>query len=128
MPIERATRQRDAIREVIESAGRPLSPQEILRAARPAVSGIGIATVYRNLKKLATDGAIRLVTLPGEAARYEVTESDHHHHFQCTRCRRVFDVPGCPGDLRRLAPRGFKVEAHDLTLYGRCSACAKKAA
>jgi Fur family ferric uptake transcriptional regulator len=128
MPVERATRQRDAIRAVIESAGRPLSPQEILRGARPAVNRIGIATVYRNLKKLAADGAIRLVTLPGEAARYEMTESAHHHHFQCTRCRRVFDVPGCPGDLRRLAPRGFRVEAHDLTLYGRCNACAKKTA
>jgi Fur family ferric uptake transcriptional regulator len=128
MPVERATRQRDAIRAVIESAGRPLSPQEILRGARSAVSGIGIATIYRNLKKLAADGAIRLVTLPGEAARYEPTESAHHHHFQCTRCRRVFDVPGCPGDLRRLAPRGFSVETHDLTLYGRCSACAKKTA
>jgi hypothetical protein len=35
-------------------------------------------------------------------------------------CRQVYDVPGCPGDLRRLAPRGFTVEHHDVTLCGRC--------
>jgi Fur family ferric uptake transcriptional regulator len=123
----RATRQRDAIRTAIEAAGRPLSPQEILDAARANVSRLGLATVYRNLKRLAAEGDVRLVTLPGDAARYEPTEAQHHHHFQCTRCRRVFDVPGCPGDLRRLAPRGFTVERHDVTLYGRCASCAKRA-
>ena len=128
MTNERATRQRDAIRAAIEQAGRPLSPQEILRAARGSVNRLGLATVYRNLKRLAADGAVRLVTLPGDAPRYELTEAEHHHHFQCTRCRRVFDVPGCPGDLRRLAPRGFTVEHHDVTLYGRCPGCAKRAA
>ena len=128
MASERTTRQRDAIRAAIETAGRPLSPREILQEARASVKGIGLATVYRNLRRLAADGAVRLVTLPGDAARYEVTESDHHHHFQCTRCERVFDVPGCPGDLRRLAPRGFTVERHDVTLYGRCPRCAKRPA
>jgi Fur family ferric uptake transcriptional regulator len=122
----RATRQRDAIRAAIETAGRPLSPSEVLREARAVVRGIGLATVYRNLKRLAADGAVRLVTLPGESPRYEVGEAGHHHHFQCTRCGRVFDVPGCPGDLRRLAPRGFTVERHDVTLYGRCAPCAKR--
>lgn len=123
--VERATRQRNAIRAVLAAAGRPLSPQEILEEARSVVNAIGLATVYRNLKRLAADSAIRLVTLPGESPRYEMTEATHHHHFQCTRCRRVYDVPGCPGDLRRLAPRGFKVESHDVTLYGCCAACAK---
>jgi len=124
--VERATRQRNALRSVLEAAGRPLSPQEILHEAQGIVNAIGLATVYRNLKRLADDGTIRLVTLPGESPRYEMTETAHHHHFQCTRCQRVYDVPGCPGDLRRLAPRGFKVESHDVTLYGRCAACAKR--
>jgi Fur family ferric uptake transcriptional regulator len=82
-----------------------------------------MATVYRNLKLLAAEGAVRAITLPGESPRYEMVEPGHHHHFQCTTCRRVYDVPGCPGNLRRLAPRGFTVEHHDVTLYGRCSDC-----
>lgn len=125
--MERATRQRDAIKSAIEAARRPLSPREVLEGARVIVRALGMATVYRNLKLLVAEGAVQVITLPGEGRRYEVREDEaaHHHHFQCTACRRVYDIPGCPGDLRRLAPRGFRVEDHDLTLYGRCSDCGK---
>jgi Fur family ferric uptake transcriptional regulator len=126
--IERGTRQRDAIRSVIRAAKRPLSPQEVLDAARLAVRGLGMATVYRSLKLFVADGSVQAITLPGEAARYESSETAHHHHFQCTTCRRVYDVHGCPGNLRRLAPRGFSVEHHDVTLYGRCSDCGRRQA
>jgi Fur family ferric uptake transcriptional regulator len=125
MAMERATRQRDAIKSVIQAAKRPLSPDEVLEAARSAVSALGLATVYRTLKLLVAEGAVQVITLPGESARYEISEFAHHHHFQCNACLRVYDVPGCPGDLRHLAPRGFTLEDHDLTLYGRCSDCAK---
>ena len=123
--MERRTQQRDAIRSAIESAKRPLSPREVLDAARSTVRALGMATVYRNLKLLVADGVVQMITLPGESPRYELRESAHHHHFQCTTCSRVYDVPGCPGDLRRLAPRGFRVDHHDVTLYGRCSDCGK---
>ena len=128
MSAERSTRQRVAIMSAIGSAGRPLSPLEVLHAARRMVKALGMATVYRNLKRLAAQGSVQAITLPGERARYELRESAHHHHFQCTRCRRVFDVLGCPGNLRGLAPRGFRVERHDVTLYGRCSECATNVA
>jgi Fur family ferric uptake transcriptional regulator len=126
MAMERATRQRDAIRTAIEAAKRPLSPREVQQEARSKVPGLGLATVYRNLKSLAGDGIVRTISLPGESPRYEPAESPHHHHFQCVTCRRVFDIPGCPGNLRRLAPRGFRVDHHDVTLYGRCSDCNKR--
>ncbi len=119
----RATRQRDAIKSAIKTAKRPLSPREVLEGARMAVPALGMATVYRNLKLLVADGVVQMITLPGESPRYEMRESAHHHHFQCTTCSRVYDIPGCPGNLRRLAPRGFRVDHHDVTLYGRCSAC-----
>jgi len=121
--MERATRQRDAIRSTIKTAQRPLSPREVLDAARVSVRGLGMATIYSNPQLLVAEGGVQVITLPGESPRYEMKESGHHHHFQCTTCHRVYDVPGCPGNMRRLAPRGFTVEHHDLTLYGRCSHC-----
>ena len=124
---ERNTRQRDAIKSAIESAKRPLSPREVLDAARSSVRALGMATVYRNLKLLVAEGAAQVILLPGESARYEMKALAHHHHFQCTSCSRVYDIPGCPGDLRRLAPRGFRIDHHDVTLYGRCSDCGKAA-
>lgn len=121
--MERNTRQRSAIRDAIAQAERPLLPQEVLDAAQQAVPGLGIATVYRNLKVLVEEGALQPVHLPGENPRFELVGRHHHHHFQCRQCQRVFDVHACPGDLSRLAPQGFTVEDHDLTLYGRCSDC-----
>jgi Fur family ferric uptake transcriptional regulator len=121
--MERDTRQRDAIKAVIKAAQRPLLASEILEGGRGIVRALGIATVYRNLKLLVSEGALQVITLPGESPRYEMRESGHHDHFQCTTCRRVYDVPGCPGDMRRLAPRGFTVDHHHVTLYGRCAEC-----
>ena len=124
-PAERQTRQRDAILEVLRAAERPLSPQEIVEHAKRTSQAVGIATVYRNLKRLVSDGTLQAVNLAGAPPRYEFAAIAHHHHFQCTACERVFDIPGCPGALSRLAPRGFSVAHHDLTLYGHCADCSR---
>lgn len=97
--------------------------QEVLALAQADVPGLSIATVYRNLKALVDEGELCPVVLPGENPRYELAGHTHHHHFQCTRCQRVFDIHSCPGDLKNLAPAGFQVDAHELVLYGSCSAC-----
>lgn len=91
--------------------------------AQREVPALGLATVYRNLKALVDADEVHVVQLPGENPRYEPADSGHHHHFQCQACGRVFDVHACPGDLQRLAPPGFEVKGHELTLYGRCREC-----
>ncbi|MCA1937045.1 MAG: transcriptional repressor, partial [Dechloromonas sp.] len=47
---ERSTRQRHAILAAFSEIRRPLLPAEILDIAQRMAPGIGIATVYRNLK------------------------------------------------------------------------------
>jgi len=126
--MERNTRQRTAIQDAIAMAKRPLLAQEVLDAAQTEVPGLGIATVYRNIKSLVEEGVLEEVLLPGDNPRFEIAGHKHHHHFQCTQCQRVFDVHACPGDMSRLAPAGFTVENHDLTLYGHCKDCAAPAA
>ena len=120
--MERITKQGTAILNAIQTAQRPLLAQEILQAASVEVPGMGIATVYRNIKSLVDNGLLTTVHLPGENPRYE-SAHHHHHHFHCTRCQKVYDVHDCPGDLKQLAPKGFAVESHELTLYGACDAC-----
>ena len=124
---QRGTRQRAAIRAAIDASPRPLLPAEILTLAQQEVAELGIATIYRALKLLVEADQVRLVELPGAAPRYESARHGHHHHFQCRSCARVFDVHRCPGDFSGLAPDGFEVEAHELTLYGRCADCSKLA-
>jgi Fur family ferric uptake transcriptional regulator len=121
--VKRRTSQREAIRQALVDAGRPLSPLELLQAAKRASPRLGLATVYRNLRHMIDADVVRAVVLPGMADRYEITVPRHHHHFHCRACDRVYEVEGCPGDLRSLAPRGFRVEAHELTLHGLCATC-----
>ncbi|HYU33631.1 MAG TPA: transcriptional repressor [Thermoanaerobaculia bacterium] len=122
---ERDTQQRRAIRSAIERADRPLSPREVLDQAEPQSPGLGIATVYRTLKSGVEGGWLQAVELPGEAPRYEPTGKEHHHHFHCRSCDRVYEIEGCPDDLRHLTPPGFALEAHEIVLYGRCAECAR---
>ncbi len=120
---KRNTRQRRAIEDVFQTTDRPLSTQEVLDAAQDHKPGLGIATVYRTLKQLIDSGWLTVVKLPGEPPRYEVAGKPHHHHFYCRTCGRVYEVLGDPALLNPLIPPGFRLDDHDLVLFGRCAAC-----
>jgi Fur family transcriptional regulator, ferric uptake regulator len=121
--MQRQTRQRDAIRAALAAAGRPLSPHEVLAAARGAMPRLGIATVYRTVKALVAEGTLLAVELPGAPARYELAGKRHHHHFHCRACDGLFEVEACPAGIRGLLPGGFRLEGHEIILYGVCRGC-----
>lgn len=121
--MPRNTQQRQAMLGVLKASKRPLSSLEVLEKSQEIVAQLGIATVYRNLKNMVQEGVLQTVTLPNEAPRYELAHLHHHHHFQCKQCDKVFDVHGCLNGINELAPAGFKVDSHDITLYGTCSEC-----
>lgn len=125
--MERNTAQRRAICRAFEESGRPMSPQEVLKAAEPHASGLGIATVYRTLNSLAESGWLLAVQIPGEPPRYEMCGKAHHHHFRCRSCNQVYEIQGCPGNLEPLLPKGFRLEGHEVVLYGLCATCPKPA-
>lgn len=121
----RKTKQQEAIRSVFQSQDRPLSPEEVrkLASSSPDTPNIGLATVYRHLKALVESRTLSAVGIPGQPLLYELTNPEHHHHFQCDACQRVYDVHACPGHLKEMAPEGFQVESHSITLYGLCADC-----
>ncbi|HEY4439349.1 MAG TPA: transcriptional repressor [Candidatus Elarobacter sp.] len=120
-PQGRDTRQKRAIRHVLENAEHPLSPDEVYAAAKRRSGGLGIATVYRALKSLLDEQWLRTVEVPGRPLLYERAGKSHHHHFVCDRCARVYELEGC--DVKSRLPRGFHTRDHDVTIYGTCAAC-----
>jgi Fur family ferric uptake transcriptional regulator len=125
--MKRQTAQRRAIIKALKEAPGPLTPQEVLERAGQLHQGLGLATVYRNLNSLAAAGDVIAVHLPNEATRYEPAGRGHHHHFRCERCEGVFELgASCPVAVLEgvTLPGGFKVEHHELTLYGLCPQCA----
>ena len=141
--MERQTRQKKAVIEALEASGRSLSPTEIWALAQRGAPSLNLSTVYRQLKALHDDAQIVRVDLPGQSPRFEAVcrsaeggrsrgpgdahpeAPHHHHHFHCEVCDLVMPIAGCPDGIDRLAPAGFTVERHDLTLHGRCSQCAR---
>ena len=121
----RLTEQRRVIAGVLAAAADHPDVEELYRRASRIDDQISLATVYRTLKNGVEGGWLTQVELPGEPPRYEATGKQHHHHFHCRSCDRVYEIEGCPDDLRNLTPPGFALEAHEIVLYGRCADCAR---
>lgn len=140
-PRERQTRQRDALLQALQGSARALTPVELCELAQQQVATLNLSTVYRQLNALQELGVVTRVDLPGQSARYEAAceqhhhgvgthgeQYHHHHHFHCTQCDRVFPIHACPGTMAELAPPGFQVQRHDLTLHGLCADCGSASA
>ncbi|MFT4648842.1 MAG: Fur family ferric uptake transcriptional regulator [Glaciecola sp.] len=121
--MQRSTKQRRAIQETLRSCARPLSPKEIVDSAQEKGETLSLTTVYRCLKTLVEKGELASVDIPGQPARYEAAGLAHHHHFHCSTCDRLFDIPGCPTDVHSMAPPGFVATHHELILRGQCPSC-----
>jgi Fur family ferric uptake transcriptional regulator len=123
---ERNTRQKAAVLEVLEKSQTPLAPPQILAKAQELAPTISQATVYRILKVLLEKKVIATVQLPGEVPLYELAGKSHHHYFRCRQCGFMYEVNGCTDMLKDLVPRGFRLEGHELFLFGTCSTCARR--
>jgi len=120
------TTQQTSILRVLDTLDRPVTPQELLVAASVASPGLGLATVYRALKKLVETGKVRKIELAGVPPHYEVESDKHHHFFVCEDCQRIFDTEGCPGGFTKLLPAGFTMTSHEVIIYGACRDCRTK--
>jgi len=118
----RSTEQRRAILDALGTARRAVSAKEL----HEAVPEVGLATVYRNLQRLADEGraeAIRRET--GEQA-FVLCGGGHHHHLTCRACGRVEEVRDCglDGWARQVARgHGFREVEHHAELVGTCGNC-----
>ena len=72
----RQTNQRRAVIDAISGAPGPLRPMEILEIASDEVPTLGIATVYRHLKRLQDAGEVHAVELGVGDVRYEPTDRE----------------------------------------------------
>ena len=121
--MQRNTRQRRAIRQVVDTAERPFSLDEILVAAQKIIPRLGQATVYRALNTMQREGILVQVDIPGHPPRYERADLKHHHHFACTDCGKVFELSERYYTGKERVPPGFKAEGHGVIIYGHCRDC-----
>ena len=120
-----------ARRAVIELLGEQdccLTAQEIFDRLRASGRRVGIASVYRVLDLLTSEGLLQRIDLGSGISRYEPARSGghHHHHLVCDSCGKVeaFEDHALETAIHRLEKAsGYEVAGHDVVLHGACGDC-----
>ncbi len=129
--LAKGLRQGGARRAVVELLGEQdccLTAQEILDRLRASERKVGIASVYRILDLLVTEGYVQKIDLGSGIYRYEpiLRGGGHHHHLVCDSCGKVepFEDHGLERALGRVEQTsGYDVSLHDVVLHGACEDC-----
>ena len=123
--MSRRTEQRRQIVEALGHSSAALTAQEL----HGRLDGVGLATVYRNLQRLADEGVADTLRRENGELAFMLCGGGHHHHLTCRVCGRVEQVRDCRLDewAGRVAREyGFTEVEHRAELVGRCSSCATR--
>jgi Fur family ferric uptake transcriptional regulator len=124
--VRRPTRQRAAVEALLVDIDDFMSAQDLHARLRAQGQTVGLATVYRTLQAMATDGDVDMMRTDDGEAVYRRCSTGHHHHLVCRSCGRTVEVEG-PAVERWAdmisAKNGFSDVQHTLEIVGTCSAC-----
>jgi Fur family transcriptional regulator, ferric uptake regulator len=126
--MKRNTWQREAVREALGDTAGFVSAQSLHQAMREHGSEVGLATVYRALASLATEGEADSLQQEGESLYRACTPGRHHHHLICRRCGTTVEIEADPVEqwAREVAAaNGFTQPEHVVDVFGYCPECAK---
>ena len=129
--MQRMTRQRSAVADLLADVADFRSAQQLHELLRDRGSEVGLATVYRTLQSLADAGEVDVLRAEdGEALYRQCSRREHHHHLVCRRCGTAVEIdgPGVEAWVTAIGDRhGFREVAHTMELSGICAACAQEA-
>lgn len=96
--------------------------QSVLKKKDPNIS---LATVYRNLNLLASNGTIKKVQGLEQSVHYD-HNTHEHYHFICDNCKKIFDIPADIAtdiEAKTRAKTGFSIHGHEIIFHGLCAEC-----
>lgn len=123
MPIQRQSKQRNAIFAELMSRKDHPTADELYQSLKKDNPQLSLATVYRNLKQLCEEGKVLCIT-SGTSDRYDATVSTHYH-FSCDGCHKVYDldIPEIDAITEATENTSFKVDSYSLIYSGLCEKC-----
>lgn len=123
---KRNTWQREAVRTALSGTEGFVSAQALHQHLRDGGSTIGLATVYRALSDLATEGDADSLQQDGEALYRACTTDAHHHHLICRNCGRTVEIEADAVEEwahEVAAANGFSNASHVVDVFGECATC-----
>jgi len=127
--VKRNTWQREAVREALGTTEGFVSAQTLHAHLREAGSSVGLATVYRALADLATEGDADALQQEGESLYRACTPGSHHHHLICRQCGRTVEISADPVEQWAkdvAAANGFTQPEHVVDVFGLCAECSAR--
>mgnify|MGYP003054730679 CR=1 FL=1 len=119
------SKQRETILKVLRENMNHPTADRLYELVRRELSDISLATVYRNLNRLAAAGVILSVRGLDGSVHFD-HNVEKHYHFICTKCNKVYDIPhDVTPDLavRLLEKTGMETESYDIVFKGICHNC-----
>lgn len=121
--------KRNAILSALKNTTSHPSAEWIFEKVKEDCPGIGIATVYRNLKILLEQNQIFKVDVGDGLDHYDAQIEIPHDHTYCTVCGAIGDIEASSvSGFEKIAKDEFSVEAYSLVLYGKCRKCKQEEA
>jgi Fe2+ or Zn2+ uptake regulation protein len=127
----RMTSQRRLILQTLENMSSHPSADELHSIVRQQYPHIHLSTVYRTLRWLEGEGLIssRWFEEERRQERFDPAIPVEHHHFLCTRCKKVieFDYPLVDEIARQFEQEtNAQIDSTTVVLYGLCKDCRAK--
>ncbi len=124
--MKRNTWQREAVREALETSEGFVSAQALHSGLHATGSPIGLATVYRALADLASEGEADSLQQDGESIYRACTPNTHHHHLICRNCGLTVEIEADEVETwaqKVAAQNGFTQANHIVDVFGLCTSC-----
>ncbi|QJR20863.1 Transcriptional regulator, FUR family [Brevinematales bacterium NS] len=119
------SRIREAILETLKGTRTHPPADKVWEEVKKIYPSATLATVYRNLHILESQGKILALDVGQGEKRYDGFVH-HHAHFVCRKCGEVYDCEIKEGSFAKGMNIPGEVEAFQLTLYGVCERCMTK--
>ncbi len=122
------SRKREAIRTLLMETDTHPGAEWIYRQLKPVFPDLSLATVYRNLGEMKSNGEIQSVAFWDGKERFDGNVKKHSH-FVCEECGKIKDFHFIDQDitLDEKARENFDgiIDCHTLVFHGLCEDCAK---
>jgi Fe2+ or Zn2+ uptake regulation protein len=120
--MQRWTSQLSLILGIIYETEHFLSAEQVHQNLMRADANVGIATVYRNLRKLVSQGMISEVSW--KDVRYYTRHPFSNAFFVCEKCDKMFRIDIPIADQTYLSDEiGMRVCRWRMTFEGTCEEC-----
>lgn len=125
----RITPQRIAIlKAFLQSQDHP-SVEQVYEEVRVNFPTTSLATVYKTVNLLKEIGEILEICFSGGGRRYDGNKPYPHPHLICTRCKKIIDpkislLDQITAEVTKAT--GYRIESHQVELYGVCPSCQNK--